>query len=215
MFKSNLYQPTTTHLPISGDGSQAKKHKKKVKIKKDKNGKVEKIVKIVKYACVYVWLCGCVCRDCEHYQACVCVCARPRARVCGVRVYVRVDHLTEFSRSSLRNAFQDKHESIAGFEEEIATWVRVLDAKLTQATANTKAKANGQDCMQDKSGDEANAAEQKVGGKWSVIVCVHLRWSLTFGLVVYHVHFVLKPNKPNRIPHHTLSLIPHRCRQAF
>ena len=147
------------------------------------------------------------------------VCVRTRARACVSRtcacvcmcVCVRVDHLTEFSRSSPRNAFQDKHESIAGFEEEIATWVQVLDAKLTQAAANTKAKANGQD----KSGDEAETAEQKVGGKWSVIVCVHLRWSLTFGLVVYHVHFVLKPNKPNRIRHHTLSLIPHRCRQAF
>ena len=166
-------------------------------------------------------MCGCVavCVEIVNIIKHACVCARAHARVCVacvcMCVCVRVDHLTEFSRSSLRNAFQDKHESIAGFEEEIATWVRVLDAKLTQATANTKAKANGQDCMQDKSGDEAKAAEQKVGGKWSVIVCVHLRWSLTFGLVVYHVHFVLKPNKPNRIPHHTLSLIPHRCRQAF
>ena len=129
-------------------------------------------------------------------------------------VCVRVDHLTEFSRSSLRNAFQDKHESIAGFEEEIATWVRVLDAKLTQAAANTKAKANGQDCMQDKSGDEAKAAEQKVGGKWSVIVCVHLRWSLAFGVVVYHTFRTqTQQTQPNCPPQ--LSLIPHRCRQAF
>ena len=108
---------------------------------------------------------------------CVCVCAC--VRVC-------VYYLTEFSRSSLRDAFQDKHGSIAGFEKEIATWIRDLDAKLAQAAATRKAKTKADG--QDKSSDEAKAAKQKVGGKWSVSVCVHLRWSLTFGLVVYHLH---------------------------
>ena len=82
-------------------------------------------------------------------------------------------HQTKFTNSSLRTFFK-KHRDIAGFKQEMVTLatsirgpMQDLDAKLTRVAAQCKAKteANGQD----KSIDEAKAAEQKVLG---MIVCV-------------------------------------------
>ena len=135
-------------------------------------------------------------------------------------------HQIKFSYSSLRNAFQKKHGSIDGFEEEIATRIRVLDAKLAQAAAKRKAKIKAN--CQDKSIDVAKAAEQKVVGMCGVCAracvcvrvcaCVHVASTRSLLEILEP-----KPNQISKLSKHfqtwglrrTLSLIPHRSGRAF